>query len=365
MSPRIRRVSLYKLTVMRSIAPLVALSLLLLSARTVASDIDDTVFLHAGGRLLGVVIADEPESVRVRLPDGSVRTLARSEVDHVTYGGETASVPAEPNRAEPVAAKGSRAPAWGVGTLRFESTEPGEIWIDGGSYGATPRVVENLAAGAHRVVVKFHQGSSEARVIGVQGGAETVVRFETPTSLRVYREREGLRFGVGLKAGASLDPDLSSVDPVGTFQLVGRLNYAASRTFEFRADLAVGSWFAAKRVISYRSECQPVVGTRGCRSIRNVPVGTDNEADWRNLGVGLGGAIQWNLAPVYVWSLGIDAAVGLRGTRFGAHFSPLSFRFGSKHEFLLSFQGEIGYYDTAPHSGVVVGGSAGLSRLFL
>jgi hypothetical protein len=53
-----------------------------------AGNIDDTVFLVGGGRDRGLVAEESPvNGVRIKLPDGSIRTITPKDVDHVNYGG--------------------------------------------------------------------------------------------------------------------------------------------------------------------------------------------------------------------------------------------------------------------------------------
>jgi hypothetical protein len=54
----------------------------------------DTVFLKNGGRVRGTVIEEEPErGVRLKLADGTLRSIKPSEVDHVTYADAAAPSP--------------------------------------------------------------------------------------------------------------------------------------------------------------------------------------------------------------------------------------------------------------------------------
>ena len=96
------------------------------------------------------------------------------------------------------------------------------------------------------------------------------------------------------------------------------MNYAMTRVLEFRVDAAFG--------------------------IFRVSHEWDGENEIKNnaLGFALRPDIQLNWGSIYTLSLGFDVGLNFRtGFMFGAHISPLSFRFGAKREFLLNFQAGI------------------------
>jgi hypothetical protein len=58
-------------------------------APTVTTEISDTVYLRNGGRVRGVVLEESPTlGVRIRFPDGTIRSVEAAEVHHVAYGSE-------------------------------------------------------------------------------------------------------------------------------------------------------------------------------------------------------------------------------------------------------------------------------------
>jgi len=318
-----------------------------------ASDIDDTVFLRSGGRIRGVVVSDDAGQVQIRLPSGKVRSLARSDVARIDYGADGGDAKVGRSVSPVLAASSSStqpgqasspAEASGVlGALRFESEEPGTIWIDGAQYGETPQVIRNLVAGRHRIAVRFHAGGSESRIVGVQGGTETLVTFETPESVTIFRKRKRLGFGGGVELGIGQAPD-EYYDPSPLFRVFGRVNYVLSRTFELRADLLLGNFYGVSCDNDGYDDCYTAL----------------------NLGMGVRGDMQLNWNSIYAWSLGPDIAIGAKGRVFGGHFSPLSFRFGPKREFLLSVQGAIGYFDSSDGpTGWLLESTVGISYLFL
>jgi hypothetical protein len=77
-----------------------AAALLLLAPRgALAGDIDDTVYLRNGGRVRGVVLEESPSvGVRIRLPDGTTRSLEAAEVHHVAYGSAVIEVRSDTGR---------------------------------------------------------------------------------------------------------------------------------------------------------------------------------------------------------------------------------------------------------------------------
>jgi hypothetical protein len=243
-------------------------------------------------------------------------SAARSEMN--ASAASRSNVPAPP---PPSAANAP--PPWpagvssALGSLRVESDEPGDVFIENAEYGPTPQVIQNLPAGPHRVLVRFHAGDSSSRVIGVQGGAETSVHFEATDSLNAYRVREGAHFGFGLETAVALGDE---EDVIPTFRLFGRVNYAVTRVFEVRADLVLGSYGVGQ----WYSEDSFSYDAQGHQNAFGVSVRPD---------------IQINWGSIYTLSLGVDLGLNSHnGLMYGVHASPLSLRFGPKREFLLNIQ---------------------------
>jgi hypothetical protein len=81
------------------------LASLAVAAPARAGDTDDTVFLKNGGRVRGTVMTEDPkQGVKVKLADGTVKTVGAAEVDHVDYGGAAAAAPPPPATPEPAPA---------------------------------------------------------------------------------------------------------------------------------------------------------------------------------------------------------------------------------------------------------------------
>jgi hypothetical protein len=81
-------------------------AVLALASAAHAGDADDTVLLTNGGRVRGTVLEEDPTTgVRLRMPDGKVRTFKKAQVKSVKYGGEAADAqpaPAAPPTSAPV-----------------------------------------------------------------------------------------------------------------------------------------------------------------------------------------------------------------------------------------------------------------------
>jgi hypothetical protein len=92
-----------------------ALALVSLAGTAWAGDSDDVVFLRNGGRLRGMVIEDDPATVTIKLPDGTVRALARAKVKQIEYGATNPAIPpaAAVPLPPPVLAPGPAAPPAG------------------------------------------------------------------------------------------------------------------------------------------------------------------------------------------------------------------------------------------------------------
>lgn len=301
----------------------------------VRADADDIVFLKSGGRARGLVIESDPATgTRIKLHDGTVRVFEAAAVDHVTYGDTRAAAtppsaakPApnpplrQPSGTQPSAASDARQPRPVAeslsynpmqGALRIESSEPGRVFIEGGEYGSTPLVVPNLTAGQHRVTIRFHAGDSDARIVNVRGGTETLVSFETTSSLRAFNSHQGWHFGLGVEGGFTM---FDENDGAPEIHLVLRANHAVSRQLEMHADARLGA-FGAQIFTDYSS--YTTTGTPGLL---------------------LGGDAQLNLGSVYTMSIGVDvgALIGV-GPVAGAHLSPIGLRLGSERAVLLALQ---------------------------
>ncbi|HET8541378.1 MAG TPA: hypothetical protein VFL83_15990 [Anaeromyxobacter sp.] len=68
----------------------------------------DTVHTANGGRLVGTVIEEGPQTITIQLPDGTMRRLARSEVARIEYSDGSVSTPNRP--APPAQPPAYRAP---------------------------------------------------------------------------------------------------------------------------------------------------------------------------------------------------------------------------------------------------------------
>jgi hypothetical protein len=156
---------------------------------------DDTVFLKNGGRVRGSVVEEDPQKgVRVKLQDGTLRTVTSGDVDHVQYG-DAASPPvaASPPPAVIPAAPATPdfAAAYGLGNLHVEGSKPGFAYVDGAEVGPTPAEVPNLRPGKHRVKVKFAEGGSEEHVVLVTSGATARVVAQAPAVDATSADRAG------------------------------------------------------------------------------------------------------------------------------------------------------------------------------
>ncbi len=83
--------------VLKTIAALIAALPLLQPIAARADDASDVVVLTDGDRLSGVVIAEDSQGVRIRLSDGSVRSLAPNQILEVRYHGEPNPLPVVPD----------------------------------------------------------------------------------------------------------------------------------------------------------------------------------------------------------------------------------------------------------------------------
>src|SRR5262249_49139105 len=96
---------------------LVAVTAIELLTGPARADGDDVVYLKNGGRMRGSVMVEDPQrGVRIKLIDGTVKTVPPSDVDHVDYA-QSASAPraappahAPPEQPAPAPAQPSPAP---------------------------------------------------------------------------------------------------------------------------------------------------------------------------------------------------------------------------------------------------------------
>jgi non-canonical (house-cleaning) NTP pyrophosphatase len=204
-----------------------------------------------------------------------------------------------------------------LGSLRIESSEPGDVSIEGGEYGAAPVLVSNLSVGPHKVVIRFHAGDDDARIVHVRGGTETLVQFEGTAGLRAMRAHHGVHFGVGLETGVGL---VEGDDAYPALNVILRANFAYSRIFEWHADLRLGGYPAELEIFDNSS------------GYPSTPERTTPGAALRIAG-------QLNLGSIYCIGIGVDAGILKDAGPFaGAHIMPLGFRMGAERSFLLGFQ---------------------------
>jgi hypothetical protein len=91
--------------------PSLVAALLLLPSPARASDSDDVILLNNGGRVRGVVVEEDPQTgVRIKLLDGTIRTIKRADIREVRYHGEPAAPPT-PVAAPPPTPVAAPAPA--------------------------------------------------------------------------------------------------------------------------------------------------------------------------------------------------------------------------------------------------------------
>ena len=81
---------------LKTVTTLMTAVLLLPPVLAHADDADDIVMLTNGDRVSGVVIAEDTQGVRIRLSDGSVRSLTPNEVLEVRHHGESNPFPVAP-----------------------------------------------------------------------------------------------------------------------------------------------------------------------------------------------------------------------------------------------------------------------------
>jgi hypothetical protein len=262
-----------------------ATAVVLLTARAAeAGNADDTVFLTGGGRVRGLIVEESPTmGVRLRMPDGTLRTFAKTDVDHVTYGGAPAA-PA-PTVAVPTAPPVMVLPPT-TGTLHVETSEPATISIAGGDYGRSPQDISSLPAGRQTVVVHFDAGGEMSRVVFVRAGATTNIRLEPTAKFASFRAREGVHFGVGGEGLFWYKP--GGYTPFG-IRAFGRMNIGLSPAIDFRLDAAIG-------VVSGTVEYD-----KSADSTAQVPVSE------LVIPISIRPDVQFNLSDLYSMSVGLDA----------------------------------------------------------
>jgi hypothetical protein len=301
----------------------------------------DTVFLKGGGRLRGQVMEEDPVSgVRIKLPDGQVRTVPADKVDRVKYG-KTGGDPSPP-AALPRPPSTTSAAASTAGTVRVSSTEPGTVFVDGGQVGKMGTEgfeISGLTPGLHRVKVEFDSGGSGEERVTVSAGSTADVSMEASTARQVFRHREGAHWGIGV--GPFLE-----VSPVYKWRLSVCSATGCTATDE-KKDRSVGGGAAIEGLFNFG--LAPAVDFRA------------------SLQVGVGGGIQgrfafapsalvglrFNLGSIYTMAVGFRAGVAIGEApgsgdpgyvdgsssavvpHFGPEVSILSFRFGESREFEL------------------------------
>jgi hypothetical protein len=158
----------------------------------VAMEIDDTVHLRNGGRVRGVVLEESPTlGVRIRLPDGTTRSLEAGEVDYVTFGGAPTPIRSDPPRTTVRFGVGGEPVLWyvpGVTATSLGARIFGRMNVD-----LTPLVAFRVDLGA--------------AVLGMVGG-DPFVKEETdiPISLRADLQFNITRhYAVGLGVDLGVD----------------------------------------------------------------------------------------------------------------------------------------------------------------
>jgi hypothetical protein len=205
-----------------------------------------------------------------------------------------------------------------LGTLRVESSEPGDVFIEGAGLGPAPVVINNVAAGPHDVQIRFHVGDNETQRVFVRAGDETVVHFDEPAAKRAFRAHQGVGLGLGVDGSSSV-LGLGGGNSLLGVRAFLRVNYAVSPRFELHADLRLGAFPGSAEKWDARR-------------------GTYYEPE-TTMGAAVRLALQLNVKSIYVASIGVDLGVakGVGGFA-GAHVSPLGFRMGSERSTLLAFQ---------------------------
>ncbi len=181
----------------------VAVCVLLAAHRAYADD--DIVFLKSGGRVRGVIVVEDPKTgVRIKLADGTIRSVAHAEVDHVQYAGaaapEATPGPAAAPIVAPVVAPVAPPPpvaveAMPTGRLVVKATIPGKVYLDRGMVGHTPFEMPAAVAGFHRVTVEFDGGGSSSQLVTVIAGQTNEIELEPSGAAAVFTYRKGVHLG--------------------------------------------------------------------------------------------------------------------------------------------------------------------------
>ena len=301
-------------------------AIIFLTARSAeAGSTDDTVFLTGGGRVRGLIVEESPTAgVRLRMPDGTLRTFAKKDVDHVTYGG----APAAPAPTTPPVVILPQT----TGVLHVETSEPATISVAGGDYGHAPQDIASLPVGKQTVVVHFDGGGEMSRVVFVRAGATTTVRLEPTPKAVNFRSQEGVHFGVGGEAVLWYKPGGYTSYGLRAF---GRMNIGLSPAIDFRLDAALG---VVSGTVGYISN--PLVESSSGESVSEFVIPISVRPD-----------LQFNLSGLYSLSVGLDlgiayasrSAQGVPGAStvremLGIHGSPLTLRFGERRNCVLAAQ---------------------------
>jgi hypothetical protein len=255
-----------------------ALALLLASASPAHAADDDVVMLVNGGRVRGTVIQEDPaQGVRVRLLDGTFRSIPAKDVKKVEYAGSSAPTEAPP---EPTPAPAPQMPAAGIGSIHVEAPAPGTVVVDGGEVGRAPADVAAAAVGRHRVRVEFDDGGSSEKIVLVQGGATTRVMVDLPPAQLAFAARKGIHFGA--EAG-----------PVGPFVFVGGGPVSTDVDFGFVFKGFVN--FALAPGVDFRvGGAVTPLGGGPSGVLLSIPA-----------------SFRFNLGSVYTMSVGVEAGVGV------------------------------------------------------
>ncbi len=102
---------------------------LVAAALLAAAPQNDTIHTPGGGRIVGTVVEEGPQGITVRLLDGTIRQLRRSEVDRIDYADGSVSTPSSPAPPPPVYAP-RQPPAYAPPETRFAATRPSRSQAD-------------------------------------------------------------------------------------------------------------------------------------------------------------------------------------------------------------------------------------------
>ena len=98
-------------SLVHTLCPSLLAALMSFSSAAHAADGDDIVLLNNGGRVRGTVIEEDPKNgVRIKLLDGTLKTLTPAEVKEIHYGDQPAA-PAPTPAPAPAPAAAWAAPA--------------------------------------------------------------------------------------------------------------------------------------------------------------------------------------------------------------------------------------------------------------